>query len=1518
MGEKGEKMNKKAFAWITVFLLLNATNAFAFSSGTAFLEENKQKVERANYTCSIAGMTDEESQKILELLADGLIGKEIGSGTKPNPNRELLEQPTIIVPLEGDKAAKVELAREKFDVVEMQHLLNDNIYGAYSFGLVLDDTLRVGRCNDLEDKNLSCPLTEKNLNFRNSGTAFNKEVGKVADFFSNLPLINKLKKEEKSTAIEDLSEEDLKRIAMETGIADEKIDKNAVQQFTDNLVLSDLNDSNIEGYVRLNKEMIPNSILADNFSASSQTNTSQGIISVYSLFDKLYNKWFSGDMVLSLAAPALWFRAKKLFLQFGRPGRFPWRVSQSALADKIRMKFFGPDSFLGRRRSQRIWARAAQYPDAAKLRYELTEVLDGGWTDACYLAQSRAFRKKFEKEWINRGGWFDQITDPKTREGIYKMAKDIRGVVRTNNAFYKEARRQYEKVLKRYGFGSAMERQARIDYGRKISKILTSYEDLIHMDMPEYMSRFEPLHFFQYAVRNPGTQAYQWLPDDSVDMYQIMQKFAKDGHWGGMTQYETAGRNLNLYKVSPTSPKWCEVSLADLEKHYSHYADWTVKIDSGEVLPIKDWSMPKIKYTLTGTKPGHGAQMAKAMELTPEEFAKRLMHGRVGLMVGEYPMRNSERLVDAMIHRGFMGRRFTSILDMAIQRQNQLLKDYFSLKGAVKWSAYTNAYWFAKRGGNQKWASGYMLPDVWREIKWYTGDDPLYNDAFIDFFANAGSDQGDLFNKMLQMLPWEFLAKNVFAQFKPMNDMYEKFKNKQLRDKVENLAFYSNSEPDCTECGINLSASQMLSFNPNFYAAQGTTSYVLEDTVSEKAREKGTTLISFSRHMNLKGKEEGFPEEGEINLKQALREGNSCRQKVQDILPGKAMNLVCEKVFHKKCQPSTIGGVMAFGESVSYVVFGWSAIFASALQQLYYAPKVQDCVDVDEGYYVHIFAPSKEEKKGSEAPSQLSTEKVAQMTQQGFENLMALFSSDENTYTSQAAKKLDESVKRFVEGTQSDDLVQARIETEQFSSGILKSNRLFSFWFKGETNPSSFKSNGKKIIGQPDANKFIEVNFKEGKVFYVVDENGITKKITIIDNNIVTAMDSTNLNIPAEEFPKRLTVLGLPSKKELIFEMNIDSDLIVKSPDVLDCIKQGVLEQTGLEFSSYGRESGNLSSVFGKVVNIVTTTHPTIKAWKEKQRIVAEGTPRTMVEGPNAKVQIYSDRNTMLTNNETKHVGLLKSIIFENGLILYKPYSNELIIWLKRNSQATVSQEDVEGIKTKLTETTNPETNCPEPAIDIAAIPVTGSDLKAQKVEMFNESLQKMGPFQVFETPTRRFVFYSKLVDGECKDFIKIINKKTGEVYEAPIESIKQTSEGVQVTDGNGKEHNLAFSAENGIPTITYNAFPPETLTMAQGKNGAFWYDPETGMWYSENGQLIPLIEAFRKGSLTQVGKNGEVVSRPGDNILNVQTGAQSPGLWNLPSLPESTLELIFFISMLVGAIVLVRRRIFIVLKQGP
>ncbi|RLG69298.1 MAG: hypothetical protein DRO07_02525, partial [Candidatus Iainarchaeum archaeon] len=562
-------------------------------------------------------------------------------------------------------------------------------------------------------------------------------------------------------------------------------------------------------------------------------------------------------------------------------------------------------------------------------------------------------------------------------------------------------------------------------------------------------------------------------------------------------------------------------------------------------------------------------------------------------------------------------------------------------------------------------------------------------------------------------------------------------------------------------------------------------------------------------------------------------------------------------------------------------------------------------------YYTHIFVPAPEEQSNkTEAANQLSTEAALNSIDAFANALTSMFVSDKNSYTTQAAEKLNSMVEQFVHGARQDNIVQANVHMEGSTVGTLEGEQLFSFWFKGETSPMKYKTSGHKIISSADKNTALLVDFNAGKIF-LIDQNGNILD-TIVDNNIASRLTSTNTNIPAEEIPKRYTLVGLPDSNEPLFEMNIDSELFVLVPEVSDCILQGIEYQIGVPYENPNRQRLNLEPVFGKVLSINTDMY-SIHALNDQKRIVAEGTPRRMVEGENAKVIIQANRNTALTNSVRKEAGLLESIIFENGVIIYRPDTHELIIWLKRSKAVDVPQDFIGGVRLKPEEVINPETMCPEPAFSIEALPSASGGYEAYKVNSFNQALQNAGPFTVLETPTRRFIFFSRYEpDGKCvgieccKDYIRIINKETGEVYEAPIESFEVTPEGIHIKDANGREHNIGVTAEDGRPMVIYNNYPPEPLVSAQGPNGSFWYDPEKGMWHVENAQLLPLLEAFRSGALTQATPGGQIITKPGDNIMNIQAGLGG-GPFNLPSLPEQPLLLIIYIELLVLSFVSVR-----------
>ncbi len=1532
-------LKEHCLAAIVLMLLANMQTVCAFEEGkTAFLEEaagetaepaqETRAPKRDEFTCGLEEMPDADSQNFLDLLRDGFLGSDYKSDDGNNTPREELQNPTIIIPIDKEEgtAQKIDLASQKFDANEAQHIMNDWIQGPYSYGLVLTDTLRVGRCVNLKDQNIPCPVEGKQLQYRNSGTGFSSDFKPIGEFFREAAdsirgtaesagekIGEKITGKDYNFVDKDRDEwtdHDYERMRESMGLPE-----NAQESLTEYAASSDFNETEVHTMSRTVEKMIANSILTQDFYAYSQTtcNTSDCVINVYSLFDKYYNNWFSVDLVLSNSLPMIANRAKKLFMNIGRRGSSSmFRISDSKLANAIRRKVYNPDTALGKRMYERLgkrmWARSQSIPEVGKLRFELMETT--GWLDGMYLVKSRPFRNKLEKEWMTQGGWFDKITDGKIQKEMYQFAEDVRKWQKIQQTLYGDAKSQYLKAFKS-GLGTPQEAAARIDFARQTSKLMTASEDLIHLDLPEWISRDASARFYYYALTPQGSDAARWMAHDSIDVYDVMKKFEIDGHFGGQWGagktgfggYKSTGRNLNLYGFDPKAEKIGEATADEIKTHFSQFTDVMVKTDPGDVMPLKDSTLPYVSNVMTGKQPIYAGAIAKTREISPEEFAQRIVNNhRLDSFFSHYGADNSDQLVYALQGKGFMKRRYTSLLDRAMMDQHELMLNYFKPgKGPIKWTAYTNLYWFGKRGFGQEAFSAYMLPDSWREISWPLGSHNIYNDAFIDFFAQEGSDQGDMFRRVLNLLPYEMILGTLVQYYEPAKDAYEKFAQKEIRNEVENLAYYGSTQQDCTGCGVSLdSGKNFQQYSILFFSQDIFKSYMVEDVVSKKAREKGTTLITFSHHTDLEGKESSVPGSGRIGLVEGIAEEKTCNDAVAK------MGFGFMPQDSELWKPSMVGGVLAFGESVLYASAFWAGMFGSVLQQVMLAPQLQDCVDVDEGYYTHIFAPAKSERT-SESAEVLSTDKAMGMAEGFSGQLLGMFKSDTNSYTSEAAKALDGEVQNFFNSSTENDIVQANVELRGNSSGKLSGEQLFSFWFKGETSPLEYKDEGIKQIGSKDGNSSVVVDFESGKV-YMVDKNGNLQLLT--DNNLATASSSTNTRIPAEEFGKRFTLVGLPDSAELLFEMNTDGELIVKVPEVIDCIVQGIEFQSGIKTSKEGSDSFNLEPVFGEVQAIVTDSHPSIRAWVDEKRIVAEGTPRLFIEGEGSMVKIFADRNTYLWKEDSNNfVGLMKSIQFKNGVILYKPDSHELLVWLKRHELGQLSSDDVGGARFAPATSFNPETGCPEPAVDLEVLPSEAGGTTAFKVNAFNEALGNVGPFTVLETPTRRFVFFSRYEeDGTCvgieccKDYFRVINKETGEVYEAPIEDMAVTPDGIKITDGNGKEHTLGLDAKNGVPQITYNNYPPEPLTSAQGQNGSFWYDPERGIWNAENAQLLPLVEAFKNGLLTQVGKDGGVVSRPGDNIMNIQTGSGNGGFFNLPSLPEGPRQLFFYLMALMAA----------------
>ncbi|MCX8190433.1 MAG: hypothetical protein N3F05_04380 [Candidatus Diapherotrites archaeon] len=1480
-----------------VWILINYQFVLPVYAADESSDEKKAAPIRDKFTCEMGQLSKEDSFKILKLLAEGLTGSKIASSTKQDTNkdREKLENPTIIIPIDANKgeAAKVPVADEKFNISEAIHLTNDWISGPYAFGLVLTDTLRVGRCNNLEDKNIPCPVVDKQLTLRNSGE------GIVSDF---KPLTDILAIKGKKP--EDFTEEEYKEIREKLGLPEDAQDELEMR-----IAASDFNEINIQAYKRAQGKMIPNSILTYTFNAYGQTtcNSSDCTITIYSLFDKYYNNWFSMEMTFSTFGPTLVGQARKLFQHLGVSKTFLFRLSETELADRLRRSLYNSDALFGRRLRARMKMRAQQYPEVAKFTKELTE--GKGWTSGYELLTNPSIPRTVSSDWLGAGGWMSKIDDPIVKRELYRQAKDIEKFTKTQRAFLREAKENYLKAAKS-GLGSPQEMAARVEYGKTISEAMLDYTDTLSLDVPGWFSKYSPVGLYTQNIKGVGDVSPAWIAGDSAYMYDMLKKYSIDGHFGGGwpgNAYHTEGKNLVLYRLVPEEAKIKDITFDELQKGWFKYEGFFVQTDSGVLLPVNETSLNTLKTQMTGAKPLFSLNEVKKKptgRLTPEDFATKLMETKNTLQLEIFAPESAEKITQILQARGFELRRYSSLLDRAIAYQDNFIHNYMRPAGGLKWTALFNMYWVGKRGLNQKFASAYMLPDTWREVRWPLGQGEIYDDAFIDFFSHEGSDQGDMFRRLMSLMPWEWLMLNTFEKFEPVKNMYERLTGSNVRTSVENLAIYATTPQDCTNCGILMrSGMDYRYYFTNFYSGRKIDSYILEDAVSENVKNWGSTLIMFSRHTDLEGKEKNVSGSSRISLEEAVKKKKTCADAVEEATMGISKYIGIGTLF----KPHTIGGALALTDSLGYALFGFGAVFGTLAQQLVIAPKLQDCVDVDGGYYTHIFVPAKKEDKGK-AASQLSAETAMNSIRSFVDSLTSMFKSNSNSYTAKAATELDEKVKKFTSGAKQDNIVQANVHLEGPTTGILQGEELFSFWFKGESTPTTYKTEGQKVIAS-DNNRAIIVDFKNGRIL-LVDQNGNILDV-ITENDVPSRLISTNTDIPAEEIPKRYTLVGLPDSNDPMFEMNIDSELIVLIPEISECILKGIEYQSGLEYKQADLKRLNLTDVFGKVLAITTDTH-TIKAVAEQKRIVAEGMPRTMVESQNAKAIVLANRETKIKDGKEEYVGLFESVQFENGVILYKPDTHELIIWLKRNKQAELSGNDVGGIKLSPAQVVDPETNCPVPAVSLQAIPKETEGIGAYRVEQFNKSLAASGPFNVLETPTRRFVFFAKYEpDGKCsgleccKNYIRVINKETGEVYEAPIETFQVRPDGIYIKDGKGNEHNIKITADDGKPMLQYNNYPPEPLTSAQGPNGSFWYDPTANKWYAENAQLLPLLEAFRAGALTQAGAGG-VVTKAGDNILNV-SGLGSSGGFNLPSLPEDVVFLVVYLSLLLTTITTTR-----------
>ena len=1546
-----EFLEKRLFCLMLVALLLSTNFAPVFAAdGDAPVDPNagnaseggdkpviETTVVRAEFECRSPDSNPEEKvldpkeveklKQALNVDGKGFVGeKPMAPGQVADKDRKLLGNPqsAVVVPTgKGKEVQLQEVPPEKFSPNEMQQWMNQTVNGPFSIGLSLYDTLRMGRCENLdkmEAAKIGCPMEGKQIELRNSGEGIIAGFGRVTDDFGD---------------IFGEAKDFITRGKSIPGYSEEE--ENLLKE---NLALEpDANSLEYKKYMR-ERDPIPNSIKTESFSTSmgSTCNTEDCVISSYSMFDKYFNSWFAADLVVSNFGPTLFGQAKRYLTYPSRHG-WGWGLEKNRVSQWIRREFAGPDSWYGQMRAQRMVAKAREHGFGEFW----TKMVENNDWDSGYTAFKGGGFRKWLNDATKPGGYIDEITDPIRKGEFYKLVKDMRGYSRANRDIINAAHDAYNTTLTRYGVGSLEARHALVEYGRTNYHMMDQMDELLSIDAPEWFLRDAYANMYPYAVKHAQSGSIVSLVGDSQHIDNIGRKFVADGDWvnfqkAGNAAYETTGRGgIQLYEVAPDGRFIDSVPVEDLKKNFSRFRDKMVKTEKGELLKLDEVNIDYIVNSVPGAGkvPVYDLKWKAGPELTPELFASKLTHSRVrGRFAGSFN-ENFDFLHNALVERNFAGmdRTYYSVLDRAMARDGQILKSYLSLRGGAKWTAMPFVYWGAKRGFGEEGLSAFMLPETWRQLEFYLGTAQLYDDAFVDFFAQHGSDEGDIFRQVLNKLPWKAVLNYISDEYNPLKETFDKLTGRGWRPTVENIALFSSTGEKCAGCTSALKFEEEPSesemgfkgeLGMTFDSKKGLKNYLLEDALSAEARKEGSTLIMFGHHTNVKGEAEDIEEGNETDLIQGQKDKETCRDKVKEL--GLGFGWLGETALVQN-NAARMGGLIAFTESLSYAIFGWSGIIGSVLTQTLIAPELQGCVDDQEGYFVHMFAPSEEGQEGQQSGNQKAAEKATDViknfmdTQFGGETTAkdskdkkeVPDSKDKKTVPAKegeektnknflevAKDKVRETVQSLEDKQRTNTMLQITAEAVGTSTGVLVSKEIFFYWFSGERTISKYDDKTKAEIIDSNSGKTVLIDKVVGQILV----NGKP----VITSTEHARMTTANGNIPAYEIPQRIGEIKLPTNSaDPMFEWHSDGRFVVLSQEVLDCIKRNIEQQTGV-----GISSDSITDAFGNVESIGTNGY-TINVDTAKREIVASGTPRRIVYGDNAVALVRVNRQTVLKNGEEEAAGLFYSVNFKNGVILYNAKENELQIWLKRNEKTIASKSDISGLKATPTTVKNPETDCPEPAINLEALPVGGSAAIAERVDNLNLGLQKQGPFQTFDTDKHRFIFYSKLqADGSCEDRVKIINKETGEVYDqALVGPVENTPTGVKFKTADGKEHTLDFSADDGVPKISYNNGAPEVLRTAQGPNGSFWYDPTTGQWYPENAQLIPLLEAFKKNGFgTSVGSDGKVASTPGGNNLSVNIGTGSEMPFNLPSLPQNPFLLLLFVSALLGVIIVARVKI--------
>lgn len=1433
-------------------------------------------------SCVVSTLSPIEAKDILNLTHEGFSGEKLSDGLADSNGDDAVRQrevkdigKTELVGkdnYDNNTAVKVEAPSNAVGANRFAFLNGLSISGPFGVGFILEDTLRVGKCDYPANQQYLCQIYgEENLSTRTSGVGFKED------------LVNSFE------AIGD-SGKNLAQMAL----GDEEAAK-----MKENYLDLDSNDFSTGSFGK--GEKIDNVLEVSKFEAKNSTtcNNSACTISTYSAFAKYFNAWLTTDMVVFNIGPTLLHGSYKFFTKLSKNVD----STKFAFAQNIRQKYLdltSPMSLFGKKRAE-LFKNIMKEEGM----YDLLEgpllINPAAWSsgakgeiDKLLKADSPIWKLTPEKR-----KKFMQAVDL-LRAYSKDSAASIASSQLARDAAQKAADAITDPTLK-----ALAKETAEIDYARKIAGIMDDWDEILALDFEAWLKGNEDIFSFGgLAIKQNGFPNDQGFIDvatsQSFNLKKMVQTFRDKGdfsQWASETSagtYKVAadGVSLQLYRVKPTKIVAENVGLGDLRLHLSKMGSgaYSLKLPDGRYIPLNDSSIKYIESNplLGGNVNIFESEYAEDIALTPMDFANRLTHTRTTKRPGT-AVRNFDDLHNGLIQNDFAPRNYSSLLDMQFAEESKVIQKYFKDPvTAAKLTVLPILYWGSKKGFGNEDYSAFLLPETWTTMKVTQGVDEIYKDSFIDFFVNEGSDQGDMFKRVFTS--GVFFWNKIIEMGMETNDFVKEnvskysggwFEGSATRDVVGDVAFYSHNE-NCSNCSGKFSYSDGF-LSMSMYSGLKLGAFLVEASSAEVKSKSGSLLVSYAHHADISGKSGG--DEGEpTNLATARMDGLTCDQKLRQFGLGWA-------------GPAS-GGIMEGVQNLAYFAGFGPGLAASLVQQMTIGRELQDCIDDVEGYYIHFYSPPTKEAEKSKSKEVISNEKVSETLADLSEKLESVVNEKTNSNNSDSASKnpveksldsLKTQFEEFSEKSKQSSILQAHLELLAPVRGTIVGKEVFYVWFKDTLMPNSYNTNGKMVTS--DGNNSVEVNYETGELKI----NG--RVVLDSDKADHTRLISTDNRLPAQVVPMTLNKASAPNNSSIVIELNSYGELRVVESSVLSCIQKAIFDQSGINYS--GNE---LTQVFGKVKQFSTSKYGNVIARDGK--ITLEGTAARLMGGSGAKVVVngYWDSNLIADVNNSAYLGNFTGVTFEYGSIVLKPETNELIIWLRQHADAVLNNSDVKGLMAKISSVSDPLTECPVPAIDLEAIPFPNDELGAKKVSAFNTSMDHLGPFTQFTTDKKIYEFYSKRDEsGECKDYFRVRDKETGNILvdEEVVGAIKQDADGtIRFTTADGKEQTLKFDAENGVPKVAFNGGAPETILSAQGPKGSFWYDPNTGQWYPENGLQIPLNQAFKdNGTWLGTDANGNITGLP-ENKMTFNIGQQSASPLALPSTPQTLFEAILFITL--------------------